>query len=96
MFGAVVTYLYEYILGIRQDADSYGYDRITISPFYVDGLDRVAGSITTVKGKIAVSYEKKDGKARLTVEIPDGISATVVAPAGEKVLLDKASISTFE
>ena len=96
MFGAVATYLYEYILGIRQDADSYGYDRIAIAPSYVEGLDRVAGSITTVKGKISVSYEKKDGKARLTVEIPDGISATVVAPDGEKVLLDKASILTLE
>ncbi len=95
MFGAVTTYLFEYILGIKQDKDSFGFDRISISPSYVESLDRASGHFTTEKGAICVSYEKKDGKTALTVTIPDGISAEVTTPSGEKVLLNKAAKMQF-
>ena len=32
MFGAVTAYLFEYILGVRQSENSYGYDEIRIEP----------------------------------------------------------------
>lgn len=95
MFGAVVTYLYEYVLGIKQDKCSVAFDRIRISPMYVDGLDFASGHITTPKGKVSVSYEKIDGKTRLEVEIPDGIVAQVVTPSGNTFELSCATKSEF-
>ena len=96
MFGAVTTYLYEYLLGIKQDSDSYGYDRISISPAYVDGLNYVKGHITTVKGKISVEYTRNSDSIRLSISIPDGIMARVTMPDGKTVMLDKATNITFE
>ena len=95
MFGAVATYLYEYLLGIKQCKDSYGFDRITISPAYVDSLDYVKGHITTEKGKISVSYKKTNGKVTLYLELPDGIHAVVTTPLGAKVEVDKATKARF-
>jgi hypothetical protein len=95
MFGAVTTYLYEYILGIKQCKESYGFDKITISPMYVDGLDYAEGHITTNKGVISVSYKKDNGKVTLYLEIPDGIIAEVTTPLGAKVEIDKATKARF-
>lgn len=95
MFGAVATYLFEYILGIKQCVGSYGFDKITISPAYVDGLDFAKGHITTDKGVISVSYEKVNGKVTLYLEIPDGICAEVTTPLGAKVEVNKATKARF-
>ena len=35
----------------------------------------MSGSLQTVAGKIAVSYEKKENKVRFTVQIPEGTQA---------------------
>ena len=95
MFGAVATYLYEYILGIKQCEGSYGFDRITVSPAYVDGLDYAKGHITTEKGVISVSYKKVNGKVALYLEIPDGVHACVTTPLGAKVEVTKATKMRF-
>ena len=75
MFGAIVSCLFEYILGIRQERDSYGYEKIVISPALIEKLDRAGGHITTPKGRIAVSYEKKNGCMSYRIEIPEGATA---------------------
>lgn len=67
MFGASTKYIFLYLLGIRQNTDSAAYEKVTISPVFVDGLNRCKGHITTVKGKIAVSYEKCGTKATVKV-----------------------------
>ena len=95
MFGAVTTYLFEYILGIKQCKDSCGFDRITISPAYVDGLDFVKGHITTVKGIISVSYKKTNGKVTIYLDIPDGVHADVTTPLGYRVEVNKATKARF-
>ena len=61
MFGGCVKYLYENILGIVQGRNSIGFDEIVISPSDNHILDYAKGFVTTVKGKIAVEYQKKDG-----------------------------------
>ena len=95
MFGAVSTYLFEYLLGIKQTKDSYGFDCITISPAYVDSVDYVKGHITTDKGVIRVAYEKVNGKAALYLNLPDGIRAKVRTPIGRIVDIDKATNARF-
>lgn len=77
MFGGVVACFFEYILGIRQEKDSIGYDKVVISPAKIEKLGHASGHITTPHGKICVSYEKKDGKTSYKVEIPAGVEARI-------------------
>jgi alpha-L-rhamnosidase len=95
MFGAPVAYFFEYLLGIKQNKDSYGFDSITINPAYVDSVDYIKGHITTDKGVIRVAYEKVNGKAALYLNLPDGIRAKVRTPIGRIVDIDKATNARF-
>ena len=100
MFGAVLAYFFEYILGIRQKADSYGYRRITIDPVTIEGLTHAKGHITVEQGRIAVAYTTDDsysysysysdrnsdsGNRSLTVDIPSGVEADIHAPDGTTI-----------
>jgi len=86
MFGAVVNYLFVYLLGIAQTENSVCYKDVVISPKLVEGLDFAEGYITTASGKIAVSYKKQDGKVCFDIEIPEGINAKFVFENKETVL----------
>lgn len=91
MFGAVVACLFEYILGIRQDRCSAGYDKVTISPVFIKELTAVSGHITTPHGKIALSYERKGELSEYTIEIPNGVSATFSIKGKEPISLSPGS-----
>ena len=95
MFGAVATYLYEYVLGIKQERDSVGFERISVSPAYTDAIEFASGHITTERGVIAVSYERRGGKTVLKVSVPDGVVASVTTPLGAVVEVSEASNLTF-
>jgi hypothetical protein len=95
MFGAVATYLYEYVLGVKQTKDSFGFERVTVSPCYVDALNLANGSFTTCKGEIAISDEKKDGRIELHVNIPAGIVAEITTPSGEVIVKDNGINATY-
>ena len=75
MFGALTRYLFIYLLGIRQPAGSAGFEKVLISPCLVDGLDWASGHITTVKGKIEVSFVKHGSVVDFTVTLDSGIDA---------------------
>ncbi|MCR4614852.1 MAG: glycoside hydrolase family 78 protein [Clostridiales bacterium] len=76
MFGALTRYLFMYLLGIRQPKDSCGFEKILIAPCLVNGLDWAAGHITTVRGKIAVSFVKHDSAVDFTVTLDEGMDAS--------------------
>ena len=74
MFGSVVASFFDEILGIKQCEGSIGYSKITVKPADIKGLDKVSGSITTPKGVITVSYERKsDGTLDVNVDVPNGV-----------------------
>ena len=74
MFGSVVASFFDGILGIEQCAGSIGYSRVRIKPADIKGLDRASGSITTPKGVISVSYERRaDGTLDVKVDAPSGV-----------------------
>lgn len=77
MFGAVTCLLFTKLLGIGQPADSAGFEKVIISPAFVNGLGRASGSIETVNGRISVSFEKSaDGKtAAVKAECDGSVSA---------------------
>ena len=88
MFGAPVAYLFEHLLGIRQKDGTAGYESLVIEPKATALFGRMAGSIETVRGKIAVAYEKQGNAIAFTVEIPAGVQA--VFRFGEKALVLKS------
>ncbi len=75
MFGAVTKYIFTYLLGIRQPEKSAGYEKVVISPVFVDGMNFAKGHITTEKGKICVEYVKNGSKAEIKVFADPAIEA---------------------
>ena len=89
MFGAVTKYLFEYILGIRQDKDSYGYEKVTIEPVCMEYLSDAKGKISTIKGEIALIYNEKE----INITIPENIKAVLKLNGNEITL--KTGLNTF-
>ena len=75
MFGAPVAYFFEYLLGIKQDKESAGYQAFTIAPMAVSKFGYMKGSMRVPKGEIAVAYEKVDEKVKFDIVIPAGVRA---------------------
>lgn len=95
MFGALTRYLFTYLLGISQANDSAGFEKITIKPCLVDGMNRASGYITTVKGRIAVSYEKTGDKVDFIVTLPENVSAEFVCGEYNVMLLSGTNSFTI-
>lgn len=70
MFGAVTRYLFSFILGITQEKNSAGYEKIVIAPQIPDGLNRASGHITTVRGEIAASFVRTEREMDFYVTVP--------------------------
>lgn len=83
MFGAVVAYFFEYLLGIANREGGAGYDYIDIKPCLVDGLSRVSGHMTTKNGRVGVSYVRTVRELHLTLEIPQSTEARLILPNDE-------------
>lgn len=71
MFGSAVKYLFYYVLGIRQTADSTDFAKITVEPFTNNITGDVRGSIITPHGKITVRTDRR--KNSFTACIPGGV-----------------------
>lgn len=79
--GAVISFLHEYVAGIRPTAP--GYARVDISPAVNHRLAWVAGSLETEFGTVSSSWERTpDGGVRVDVDVPRGVSARVTLPDG--------------
>lgn len=70
MFGAATRYLFSFILGITQGKKSAGYEHILIAPQIPDGLNYASGHITTVRGKISVTFKRTESEADFYVTVP--------------------------
>ena len=62
---------------------------------YTDSVDFARGHITTVKGKIAVSYTNKDGKITLEISLPEGVEADITTPDGTVVQISGSADVKF-
>lgn len=74
MFGAPVRQLFEGILGLRQAEGSGGWEKIVFSPYLPERMNYAKGSITTPRGVIKVSLERRGGKVISDISLPDGVS----------------------
>lgn len=76
MRGAVVTYFFQYLLGIRQEENSSGYKCLKIAPCCVKRFKYMSGYERLPQGRVSVEY-RNDGKAvTFTIEIPENVAAS--------------------
>lgn len=78
MFGAVTQLLFTRLLGIKQTDDSAGFEKIIISPVFVNGMDFAKGSIETVNGKISAEYHIDGDTAQVKVFADERIDARFI------------------
>jgi alpha-L-rhamnosidase len=80
MFGSIGAWLYRALAGINMAADSVAFKKLIIKPQMVRDLTQASGSIYTINGEVACSWEKSDRLVRLQVTIPVGSEAEIYIP----------------
>ena len=76
--GAVADWLHRTVAGLAPAEPAYR--EILVRPLPGGGLTSAAARHETPYGPAAVSWERRDGRLHLTVEVPVGSSATVHVP----------------
>lgn len=92
MFCTPVACFFKHLLGVKQTEDSYGYEKVVISPAITDKLTFCKGSFMTVKGAFSVSYRKNDGKISFEITVPENVKASFVLEGLEKELYSGKNI----
>jgi alpha-L-rhamnosidase len=80
--GAVVSFLHEYVAGLRVLDDGPAYRRFEIAPMPGGDLTWAEGAHESPYGRIASSWSIAGGDLRLVVEVPPGTTAEVRLPDG--------------
>ncbi|HLV89002.1 MAG TPA: glycoside hydrolase family 78 protein [Candidatus Sulfotelmatobacter sp.] len=79
-YGAIGEWMYRVIAGIEIDPQQPGYKHFLIQPHPGGGLTFAKGSVHSMYGKVASSWDLKDGQMTVRVEIPANTSATIRLP----------------
>lgn len=87
-FGAVMAWVYKYVLGIRRHSD--GFKQIEFAPKFDLRLSDVSGCYDTPYGKLQVEYHLQAGDGQpvvLKLQVPFGVKVQVRLPdaAGKKI-----------
>ena len=84
MFGDVGAWAYEYLAGIQVgEGDARTGRSVAVRPFVPKALNHVKASVELVEGRMALEWTKKDGVFTLSLDVPNGVVATVVMPDGK-------------
>lgn len=81
MFGHAQEWFQGYVLGIRQEEGSLGFEKLHIAPEPVGDLTKASGYYDSPRGRIAVTWEKTGKEFSLNLTIPGNTTATVLLPA---------------
>jgi len=80
MLGQITEWFYRDLAGIDRDPAAPGFKQIVIRPNPVGDLTWVEASYDSVRGPIAVRWERAGGRFALRVAIPADTTATVFLP----------------
>lgn len=94
MFGAIVKNFFYYVLGIRQKANSCGFENVIIEPVLCGRIGSAEGYIDTLCGRISVSYKKVNEKIVFEIETDERINAEFVFENNKYSL--KSGLNRFE
>ncbi|WP_415853292.1 family 78 glycoside hydrolase catalytic domain, partial [Sinomonas sp. G460-2] len=80
--GAVIRFLHEYLVGLRQAPDSVGWERFEVRPLLGGGVTSAGFRFVSPRGEISVSWVIDDdgGDFRIDVTVPAGSTAQVTMP----------------
>jgi alpha-L-rhamnosidase len=84
LLGDLIVWYYEYLAGIQNAAGSTGFQKITMKPYPVDGLDFVKASYQSVRGEIKSAWHRHDANFHWDITVPCNAVATVHVPAAAK------------
>jgi len=79
-YGAVGSWLYEAVAGIRPDATAPGFQHVIVHPMPGGGLTSATAELDTMYGEIRSSWKIAGDEFRLEVSIPPNATATVILP----------------
>lgn len=79
-FGAVMEWVYRYMVGIDTVSGDPGYKKFAIHPCPGGGISHAQATIETVRGKIACKWALEGGRFVLDVSVPANTSAEIVLP----------------
>jgi len=77
-YGAIGEWIYANLMGLRINEEFPGFKRYTIQPLFDKNFDLVDGSFDSNYGKIAIAWSRKNGKLKLTLDIPANTSSDVI------------------
>jgi alpha-L-rhamnosidase len=80
--GAVISFLHQYIAGLKLDEDQPAYRHFTVRPHPGGGLTSAATTHESPYGRIEVSWQLVDDGLSVEVLVPPGTSADVTLPSG--------------
>ncbi len=84
-FGSIVQSFYEDLGGMRTVEP--GYRKIEVRPSIPAGLDHVAATYDSVRGRVAVAWRKTPAGLELDVTVPPTATALVFVPASDRALV---------
>ena len=98
LLGDLIVWFYEYLAGIRNAQGSAGFEKISMHPYPVDGLDYVIASFYSVMGKISSAWKKIGGNFLWDITIPGNTTAIVYFPAlgGKQITEGGQKISSVQ
>jgi alpha-L-rhamnosidase len=97
MYSCFMAWMIKSLAGIRLAEDS-AWNKVEIKPYF-GPLDFVKAHVDTPKGRIAVTWERRENNIELTVDIPAGAEAMYAGkklPAGQSGFVIEAEMREDE
>jgi hypothetical protein len=80
MMGHITEWLYLHLAGIAPDPAGPGFGRIIVRPDPVGDITWAEAGVNTVRGEVAVRWERGDGRFVLNVTVPANARASIQLP----------------
>lgn len=76
-YGAVASWMYGTMCGIKPDEKNPGYKHILIAPIPDERIEWAKASLQTRHGLVKSAWEHRDGTVVYTITVPDGVTAEI-------------------
>lgn len=82
--GQIIEWFYKDLVGIGSDPEHPGFKRVLIRPQVVDSLTWAEANYESVRGPVAVRWEKVGAELRVSVSLPANVDGLVYLPARDR------------
>lgn len=80
MFSSVSEFFYWYVAGITPSPDTVAYEKTLFRPMLNGTLLSARAHIRTVRGRVAIAWEKRDGGFAVQVQVPVSCTGELLLP----------------